>query len=56
MKELIKALRRQAKLQKICKHKNKSTIRNNGDYKLRVQCKDCGKLIKYKFNQTKDIK
>ena len=51
MKELIKFMKDSQEQQKNCKHKNKIIQKNIGDYKLRIQCKDCGKLIKYKFNK-----
>ena len=38
------------RLQLTCKHIKTETIHNIGSYKLRVKCIDCGKILKFKFN------
>lgn len=49
--EAIKKFKRIEKLQEKCKHKRTETLRNSGDYKLRISCRDCRKVLKYEFKK-----
>jgi hypothetical protein len=51
LKDLLKILDQQEEYQKTCKHTKVITSKNTGDYKLRVQCKTCGKLLKWEFKE-----
>ncbi len=48
---LIKMFENQKRLQEKCKHGRTKTLKNSGDYKLKISCIDCGKLLKYKFKE-----
>ena len=46
---LIKLLEDEKRFQKKCKHARTKTIKNAGDYKIKVFCMDCQKILKVKF-------
>ena len=49
--EWYKAEKQLKEIQAKCEHKNIKTTKNNGDYILRVSCKDCNKLLKAEFKK-----